>query len=82
MSLPQTTCSSAWRRLTRAGKRKDLAVLTAMGANPSEWTTRQWSQYNKLTVGFDPLTLDTVKKVVLGSLLTSPCSPCARSSAP
>ncbi|MFB6820641.1 alpha/beta fold hydrolase [Streptomyces virginiae] len=59
-------------RLTRAGKRKDLAAVAALGADGGTWTTRQWSQYNKLTVGSDPLTLDTVKKVVLGSLLTSP----------
>ncbi|WP_030201021.1 alpha/beta fold hydrolase [Streptomyces sp. NRRL S-87] len=59
-------------RLTRAGRRKDLAAVTAMGADRSAWTAHQWSRNNKLVVGSDPLTLDTVKKVVLGSMLTSP----------
>ncbi|MFK0050164.1 alpha/beta fold hydrolase [Streptomyces sp. NPDC090741] len=59
-------------RLTAAGRRKELAAATAMGPDRAAWQTEQWSQYNKLTVGSDPLTLDTVKKVVLGSLLTSP----------
>lgn len=60
------------RRLDESGKNKDLAAVTAMGADRSAWTTEQWSQYNKHTVGSDPLTFDTVKKVVMGSLLTSP----------
>lgn len=59
-------------RLAKAGRRKDLAAVTALGAVRSAWTTEQWSQYNKHTVGSDPLTFDTVKKVVMGSLLTSP----------
>lgn len=59
-------------RLEKGGKHKDLAALTALGADRSAWTTADWSQYNKHTVGSDPLTFDTVKKVVMGSLLTSP----------
>lgn len=59
-------------RLEQSGKYKDLAAVTAMGADRSTWTTKDWSQYNKYTVSSDPLTFDTVKKVVMGSVLTSP----------
>ncbi|MEV3961928.1 alpha/beta hydrolase [Nocardia sp. NPDC050193] len=59
-------------RLERTGKRKELAAVTEMGADRSTWTTKDWSQYNKHSVSSDPLTFDTVKKVVMGSLLTSP----------
>ncbi|MEO3795888.1 hypothetical protein ABGB14_37305 [Nonomuraea sp. B10E15] len=43
--------------------------------DPSEgpsWGVEDWSQYNKHTVGSDPLTFDTIKTVVVGSLLSSP----------
>ncbi|MFJ9371466.1 alpha/beta fold hydrolase [Nocardia sp. NPDC101769] len=59
-------------RLEKAGKHKDLAAVTAMTGDRSTWTTADREQFNKHTVGSDPLTLDTFKKVVLGSLLTSP----------
>ncbi|MEU7895754.1 alpha/beta hydrolase [Nonomuraea sp. NPDC049152] len=59
-------------RLGKAGKRKELAAVTEMGQDRSAWSVEQWSQYNKHTVGSDPLTFDTVKTVVVGSLLTSP----------
>ncbi|MFI6737270.1 alpha/beta fold hydrolase [Nonomuraea sp. NPDC050451] len=59
-------------RLTQAGKDKELAAVTAMGPDRSAWDLEAWSQYNKHTVGSDPLTFDTVKTVVIGSLLTSP----------
>ncbi|WP_433247516.1 alpha/beta fold hydrolase [Streptosporangium sp. CA-135522] len=59
-------------RLTKAGKNKDLAAVTAMGPDRSAWDIETWSQYNKHTVGSDPLTFATVKTVVIGSLLTSP----------
>ncbi|MFD7846010.1 alpha/beta fold hydrolase [Nocardia sp. NPDC059764] len=59
-------------RLENSGKNKDLAAITAMTSDRSAWTTADWSQFNKHTVGSDPLTFDTVKKVVMGSLLTSP----------
>ncbi|MFI6515298.1 alpha/beta fold hydrolase [Spirillospora sp. NPDC050679] len=59
-------------RLTTAGKHKELAAVTAMGPDRAAWSTAHWSQYNKHTIGSDPLTLDTVKKVVVGSLLSSP----------
>ncbi|MEV6523214.1 alpha/beta hydrolase [Longispora sp. NPDC051575] len=59
-------------RLTTAGKHKELAAVTAMGPDRATWTVEQHSQNNKHTVGSDPLTLSTVKTVVMGSLLTSP----------
>ncbi|WP_227985002.1 alpha/beta fold hydrolase [Nocardia spumae] len=59
-------------RLEKTGKRQDLAAVTAMTADRSAWTTADRSRFDKHAVGSDPLTLDTVKKVVMGSLLTSP----------
>ncbi|MEU4155012.1 alpha/beta hydrolase [Actinoplanes sp. NPDC026670] len=59
-------------RLTRAGKHKQLAEITTIGPDRTTWTTEQWSQYHRLLTVSDPLTLDTLKTVVLGSLLTSP----------
>ncbi|QFU86664.1 alpha/beta hydrolase [Amycolatopsis sp. YIM 10] len=59
-------------RLGAAGKRKELAAVTTMGPGKSAWGVEDWSQYNKHTVGSDPLTFDTIKTVVIGSLLSSP----------
>ncbi|WP_433665966.1 alpha/beta fold hydrolase [Nocardia sp. CA-136227] len=68
----RTAYTGLLERLEKSGKHKDLAAVTAMTADRSAWTTSDWSQFNKHTVGSDPLTFDTVKKVVMGSLLTSP----------
>lgn len=68
----RTAYTGLLERLEKAGKHTDLATVTGMTADRSAWTTQDWSQYNKHTVGSDPLTFDTVKKVVIGSLLTSP----------
>ncbi|QHC21291.1 alpha/beta hydrolase [Streptomyces sp. GS7] len=59
-------------RLRKAGKRKELAAVTAMGPDASTWSVHQWSQYNKLVVTTDPLTFDTMKTVVIRSLWFSP----------
>ncbi|WP_405921520.1 alpha/beta fold hydrolase [Streptomyces sp. NBC_00122] len=59
-------------RLRAAGKAKDVATVEAMGSDPRKWTSAQRSSYDKLCAGSDPLTLDTVKKVILGSLWLSP----------
>ncbi|WSA56739.1 alpha/beta hydrolase [Nonomuraea fuscirosea] len=59
-------------RLGTAGKRKELAAVTTIGPDRSAWSMEDWSQYNKHTVGSDPLTFDTIKTVVVGSLLSSP----------
>ncbi|MGW4246101.1 alpha/beta fold hydrolase [Nocardia sp. NPDC004722] len=67
-----TAYTQLLERLEKTGKRKDLAAVTAMTSDRSAWTTADREQFNKHTVGSDPLTLDTFKKVVIGSLLTSP----------
>ncbi|MFI9051774.1 alpha/beta fold hydrolase [Streptomyces sp. NPDC053427] len=59
-------------RLRAAGKRKELATVTAMGPDKSAWSPEQWTRYNKLLVTSDPLTFDTMKTVVLRSLWFSP----------
>ncbi|MET9887579.1 alpha/beta hydrolase [Streptomyces sp. NPDC006430] len=59
-------------RLRAAGKHEDAAVAEEMGHDPGRWTAEQRAAYDKLTVASDPLTLDTLKKVVLRSLWFSP----------
>ncbi|AZM90475.1 alpha/beta hydrolase [Streptomyces sp. W1SF4] len=59
-------------RLRAAGKAKQAAEIEAMGPDPRRWTSKQRTAYDKLCAGSDPLTLDTVKKVILGSLWLSP----------
>jgi proline iminopeptidase len=59
-------------RLSAAGKRKELAAVTAMGPDRSAWTAQQWSQFAKIVVTTDPLTYDTFKTVVFRSLWFSP----------
>ncbi|MFE7315996.1 alpha/beta fold hydrolase [Streptomyces sp. NPDC057555] len=59
-------------RLQKAGRRKELAMLAATGTDPSPWSAKQWSRYNKLVVTSDPLTYDTMKTVVIRSLWLSP----------
>ncbi|MER5183139.1 alpha/beta hydrolase [Streptomyces sp. NPDC002896] len=59
-------------RLQKAGRRKELAAVTAMGRDASAWSTHQWSEFNKLAVTSDPLTYDTMKAVVIRSLWFSP----------
>ncbi|MCX5376646.1 alpha/beta fold hydrolase [Streptomyces sp. NBC_00091] len=59
-------------RLRAAGKAKDVARVEAMGPDPRRWSPAQRSSYDKLCAGSDPLTLETVKKVVLGSMWLSP----------
>ncbi|MFE7623691.1 alpha/beta fold hydrolase [Streptomyces sp. NPDC057509] len=59
-------------RLRAAGKRKDLAAITAMGPDPAAWTPEQWSARAKIVVTSDPLTYDTMKTVVVRSLWFSP----------
>lgn len=59
-------------RLRAAGKTKGVAAVEAMGSDPDRWTPAQRTAYDKLCAGSDPLTLDTVKKVILGSMWLSP----------
>ncbi|GGQ55348.1 hypothetical protein [Streptomyces asoensis] len=37
-------------RLEKAGKRKELVAITAMGSDRTAWTVQQWAHYAK-TVG-------------------------------
>lgn len=59
-------------RLRAAGKTKQLAQAEAIGSDRSAWTPEQRAAYAKLSAQSDPLTLDTLKKVVLGSMWLSP----------
>ena len=46
-----------------------MAAVTALGPDKSAWRVEDWSQYNKHTVGSDPLTFDSIKTVVVGGRL-------------
>ncbi|WP_030302821.1 alpha/beta fold hydrolase [Streptomyces katrae] len=59
-------------RLRAAGRHKDAAAVAETGSDPHRVTAEQRAAYDKLTVASDPLTLDTLKRVVLGSLWFSP----------
>ncbi|AWZ07467.1 MULTISPECIES: alpha/beta hydrolase [unclassified Streptomyces] len=59
-------------RLRAAGKHKQVARVEEIGPDPYAWTPRQQATYAKLCAQSDPLTLDTIKKVVLGSMWLSP----------
>ncbi|MER7468442.1 alpha/beta hydrolase [Streptomyces sp. NPDC097981] len=59
-------------RLRAAGKDKDAAAVEEMGSDPRRLTADQRAAYDKLTASSDPLTLDTLKSVVLRSLWFSP----------
>ncbi|MEU3874966.1 alpha/beta hydrolase, partial [Streptomyces sp. NPDC029704] len=54
------------------GKRKELAAVTAMGADKAQWSVEQLSAYNKLVLTTDALSYDTMKTVVIRSLWFSP----------
>lgn len=68
--------TSAYRatleRLRASGKTKQAAAIEAIGSDSARWTPAQRASYDKMCAGSDPLTLDTVKKVVLGSMWLSP----------
>ncbi|MFJ7158727.1 alpha/beta fold hydrolase [Streptomyces sp. NPDC101118] len=59
-------------RLRATGRRRAVAAVEAMGPDQLSWTTAQRSTYDKHCTASDPLTLDTMKKVVLGSMWLSP----------
>ncbi|KUJ70314.1 proline iminopeptidase [Streptomyces albus subsp. albus] len=59
-------------RLRKAGKTKELAAVTAMGADGSAVSPEQLDTYNKLVLTTDPLSYDTMKTVVIRSLWFSP----------
>ncbi|WP_329495577.1 alpha/beta hydrolase [Kitasatospora herbaricolor] len=59
-------------RLRAAGKHRELAAVEAMGPDQHRWTARQRATYAKLSATSDPMTLDTMRTVVIGSLWLSP----------
>jgi pimeloyl-ACP methyl ester carboxylesterase len=59
-------------RLQKAGKKKELAAVLAMGADRRGWTVHQVAEFNKLVLTSDPLSFDTMKTVVVRSLWFSP----------
>ncbi|MET9678287.1 alpha/beta hydrolase [Streptomyces sp. NPDC006482] len=59
-------------RLRAAGKHKELAAVEALHPDEQRWTARERAMHAKLLATSDPLTLDTMKKVVMGSLWFSP----------
>lgn len=59
-------------RLRAAGKRKELAAVEALHPDEQRWTTRERAMHAELLATSDPLTLDTMKRTVMGSLWFSP----------
>ncbi|MEV8558178.1 alpha/beta hydrolase [Streptomyces sp. NPDC051917] len=59
-------------RLEKAGRRKQLARMAAIGPDRSAWSPHEWAEYAKTVVTTDPLTYDTMKTVVIRSLWFSP----------
>ncbi|MFF7976780.1 alpha/beta fold hydrolase [Streptomyces sp. NPDC007905] len=59
-------------RLEKAGKKKELAKVSAMGPDRTAWSAHEWSEHAKIVVTTDPLTYDTLKTVVIRSLWFSP----------
>ncbi|MET8802906.1 alpha/beta hydrolase [Streptomyces sp. NPDC004546] len=59
-------------RLEKAGRRKQLARMAAIGPHRSAWSPHEWAEYAKTVVTTDPLTYDTMKTVVIRSLWFSP----------
>lgn len=59
-------------RLREGGKRKELAAIEALHPDERRWTARERAMHAKLLATSDPLTLDTMKRTVMGSLWFSP----------
>ena len=59
-------------RLRTTGMHKELAAVEALDPDERQWTARERAMHAKLLATSDPLTLDTMKKVVMGSLWFSP----------
>ncbi|MFJ3233628.1 alpha/beta fold hydrolase [Streptomyces sp. NPDC086787] len=59
-------------RLRTTGKRKELAAVEALDPDERRWTARERAMQAKLLATSDPLTLDTMKRVVMGSMWFSP----------
>ncbi|MFC8535795.1 alpha/beta fold hydrolase [Streptomyces sp. NPDC057249] len=59
-------------RLRASGKRKELTAVERLDDDKHRWTDRERAMHAKLLATSDPLTLATMKKVVMGSLWLSP----------
>ncbi|MEV5971752.1 alpha/beta hydrolase [Streptomyces sp. NPDC051921] len=59
-------------RLRAGGKRREVAAVEALHPDERRWTARERAMHAKLLATSDPLTLDTMKKTVMGSLWFSP----------
>ncbi|MGK5730251.1 alpha/beta fold hydrolase [Streptomyces sp. URMC 124] len=59
-------------RLRAAGKRKEADTVEGMGPDARARTAEQHAAYAKITAGSEPLTLATMKSVVMKSLWSSP----------
>ncbi|MCZ0988677.1 alpha/beta fold hydrolase [Streptomyces diastatochromogenes] len=59
-------------RLEKAGKKKELAKIVAMGPDRTAWSAHEWADHAKIVTTTDPLTYDTMKTVVIRSLWFSP----------
>ncbi|MEU9475502.1 alpha/beta hydrolase [Streptomyces sp. NPDC048191] len=59
-------------RLEKAGKKKQLAQMAAIGPDRTAWSSHEWAEHAKTVVTTDALTYDTMKTVVIRSLWFSP----------
>ncbi|MFF3216111.1 alpha/beta fold hydrolase [Streptomyces sp. NPDC002886] len=60
------------RLRAKGGARRKLAALERMGSDTRRWSVHQRAAYSKMSATSDPLTADTMKRVVMGSLWLSP----------
>ncbi|MEV6957022.1 alpha/beta hydrolase [Streptomyces sp. NPDC051183] len=67
-----STHEALLERLRAAGRTRRLAQVEAIGPDPYAWTSKQRATYARLSAQSDPLTLETLKKVVVGSMWLSP----------
>ncbi|MET8813965.1 alpha/beta hydrolase [Streptomyces sp. NPDC004549] len=63
---------AALDRLERAGKKRELAAVRAMGADQRTWTAEQFSHFSRFASATDPHTFAAMKSVVMKSLWYSP----------
>jgi proline iminopeptidase len=59
-------------RLRAAGRRRDLAVIEAMGPDTQRWTARDWSTGARITAQSDPRVAHVVRRLLAPSLWFSP----------
>ncbi|MEU3709782.1 alpha/beta fold hydrolase [Streptomyces catenulae] len=59
-------------RLERAGKKKELAAVRAMGPDPRAWSAEQFGHFHRAAATTDPHTFAAMKSVVMKSLWYSP----------